>query len=180
MSAMRSSRLLLVSSVLLAGCASDIPPEISSKPDNSPTVSIARGDMESFVGSSVRWGGLIAAIENHESNTRVEIVARELNNSGRPLDSDFSPGRFIAVLDGFIDPQVYSLKREITVYGVIEKAVDQLIGQHNYTYPVVIVSNHVLWKPLPKQDPYMYPPYWYDPWYGPYRWGVYGHGRHHY
>jgi outer membrane lipoprotein len=180
MSVLRPSRLLLVSSILLAGCASDIPPEISSKPENSPTVSMARGGMESFVGSSVRWGGLIATVENHETTTRVEIVARDLNKSGRPLDSDFSPGRFIAVLDGFVDPAVYSLKREITVYGVLEEAVDQLIGEYTYNYPVVTASNHVLWKPISRQDPNMYPPYWYDPWYGPYRWGLYGHGHHHY
>jgi outer membrane lipoprotein len=184
MLATKSSWLLLAISVVLAGCASTIPPEISSPPANSPTVSIARGGIEPFLGSEVRWGGLIVSVQNRENDTRIEIVARELNSSGRPLDSDFSPGRFIAVLEGFIDPAVYAEKRQITVYGMLLESVDQLIDQHVYAYPVVAARSYMLWQPLPERDPYMYSPYWYDPWYGPwhgpYRWHGYRHHGYHY
>jgi outer membrane lipoprotein len=164
------SLILIIS---LTGCASDIPPEIKTAPQNSPTVSMARADSGRFVGDLVRWGGVIAKVENRQNQTWIEIVARELDSSGRPRDGDFSPGRFIAVLPGFLDPAVYAKARAITVSGILEGSINQLIGQHSYSYLKVLADSHVLWKPIPRNNSYNYGyPYsgsymWYRP--GPYR-----------
>ena len=158
---------------------------------------MARADNGRFSGDAVRWGGVIANVDNRQNETWIEIVARELNNSGRPREGDFSPGRFIAVLPGFVDPAVYAREREITVSGILEDAVEQMIGQHSYSYPKVVADNHVLWKPVSRNngynDGYRYPGYWpgywpgyrYDPFLGPgyrsnlwYRPGPHRHYHH--
>lgn len=171
----RSIKLLLV--VFIAGCASKIPEEIRSAPEGSPRVDEVRVDAERFIGTTIRWGGEIITVQNFEAHTEVEIVARDLVSSGRPLTSDNSPGRFIAIIKGFIDPTVYAEKREITVFGIVTGSLTKPIGDYLYRYPTTEVSHHVLWEPLPQRDPYYYPAYWHDPWYDPWYGPWY---RHHY
>ncbi|MBK8162957.1 MAG: Slp family lipoprotein [Gammaproteobacteria bacterium] len=161
---------------LIAGCASNIPKEISDAPPGSPMVAEVRVDAQQFIGAHVRWGGTIAAVENRESETWVEVVARELDGSGQPRMTDRSAGRFIAVIDGFLDPALYAEEREITVSGVVEDEVTRKIGDYDYAFPRVRVNNYLLWPPRPEYDPRNYPPPWYyDPWfpgypyYSPYR-----------
>jgi outer membrane lipoprotein len=155
----------LLSAMLVAGCASHIPNEIRQAPQNNPIVAEVRTGPDRFVGSEVRWGGVIASVENLQTQTRLEIVARDLTNSGRPQNNDYSPGRFLADVAGFLDPAVYAVDREITVFGVVFGSKDKPIGQYPYRYPVISVKQHLLWEPLPKRDVYRYPSYWYDPWY---------------
>ncbi len=152
---------------LLAGCASNIPEQIRSAPEGNPRVAEVRVDVDVFTGVEVRWGGEIALVENFESHTQIEIVARELTSSGRPLVNDPSPGRFVAKIRGFLDPAVYAERRQITVFGIVTGSLSKHIGEYLYDYPAVEVDSHVLWKPLPERDPYYYRPYWYDPWYDP-------------
>jgi len=165
--------ILLLLMVFIAGCASHIPEEIRYAPESNPRVDEVRVDAERFIGTTIRWGGEIASVQNFESHTQIEIVARDLASSGRPLESDSSPGRFIAIIQGFLDPTVYAEKREITVFGVVTGSVTKPIGEFLYRYPKTEVSRHVLWEPLPQRDPYYFPAYWHDPWYGPWY-------RHHY
>lgn len=54
--------LLLVTA--LSACASGIPPAISERPARTPSVDEARRHMENLQGTSVRWGGKIAGVEN--------------------------------------------------------------------------------------------------------------------
>jgi outer membrane lipoprotein len=171
----------LVCAALLAGCASNIPKEIKEAPPGNPMVAEVRADAARFTGAHVRWGGTIAAVDNQASETWVEIVARELDGSGEPRQTDRSSGRFIAVIDGFIDPALYSEDREVTVSGVVEKSITRKIGDYDYTLPVVRVENHLLWPLRYEYDAPDYPPYWYyDPWY-PFYPGYYPYRyyRHH-
>lgn len=150
----------------LAGCASNIPIEIREPPPANPNLAEVMKDSSRFAGRPVRWGGTIAALENHAKETWLEIVARPLQGDGRPSDSDGSPGRFIAVIDGFLDPVVYAEGRSVTVTGTIAEPVSRKIGAYDYTFVVVRARYFLLWQPLPKPRPYPYPPPWYDdPWY---------------
>ena len=159
------SHLLLAGCLGLAGCASNIPVEIADAPEVTVSVAEARAEQSRHVGTQVRWGGAIAAVTNLESETLVEVVARNLDGSGRPREEDYSPGRFIARIPGFIDPTVYAAQREFTVFGTLEKPREGKIGEFAYRYPVVNVANHVLWDPRLEPNPY-----YYDPFYYPYRW----------
>jgi len=158
----------------LAGCATTAPEAIRENPPGNPSVAEVRTSPDRFAGERVRWGGTIANVENRQRQTWIEIVARELDNRGRPTDGDTSYGRFIARLDGFVDPAIYSKDREITVVGNLAKALTRNIGKHPYRFPVVDVATHHLWAREQAARPYYYDPFWYDPWYPyyyrPYPW----------
>ncbi len=156
---------------LLTACGTTIPEQIRNAPTDSPSVGEARADPDNFIGARVRWGGTIAQVENRESQTLIEVVARSLQDNARPSESDRSQGRFLARFDGFLDPAIYSKGRELTVVGTVEGRQTRTIDEYDYEYPVVNVESHYLWDPRPEysRDPYRHSPYYYyDPFYDPF------------
>jgi outer membrane lipoprotein len=164
--------LVLLLLALLTACASEVPLVIREPIAGAPDVQSARTARTESVGKRVRWGGVIAAVENHKQDTWVELVDRPLDRNGRPVETDKSGGRFIARIHGFLDPVTYEKLRELTVTGVLAEPITRAVGDYPYSYPVVDVDTYYLWaKPLPPTYPYYYDPFWYDPWYAP-RWYI--------
>jgi outer membrane lipoprotein len=132
--------------LLLAGCASQVPLEIRQPPPENLTILEVRDHSEQYKGSRVRWGGNIASVENRNDETWVEIVASPLDGQGRPRYDDRSMGRFIARIPGFLDPEVYSWGRSVTVYGEVESSLVRPIGEYPYTYPLIRSLSYQLWQ----------------------------------
>ncbi len=154
----------------LAGCASTVPKPIATEIDPPIQLTEAQNAPDAYRGRRVRWGGNIAQVSNLADATRVEIVARNLGESGRPSRADVTLGRFVAVIPGFLDPSVYAKDRQLTVVGTLDGVEVGKIGEYPYRYPVVRVETHYLWAPLRETDWRDRPPLgWYDPWYFPYR-----------
>lgn len=164
----------LVGIALLAGCATTVPEHIARAPAADPSLAEVRADPAAYQGRDVRWGGTIVEVENAADESRLEIIARPLRRGGRPEEADASPGRFIALLDDFIDPAIFAEGRDVTVFGTVAGEREGRIGERAYRYPVIEVRDHVLWQPIRSRD---YPPvvyrgyYFHDPWYYP--WGSY-------
>lgn len=158
---------LLFLIITLSACASGIPPAISERPAHTPSVDEARRHMQKLQGTSIRWGGKIASIENRAQETWLEIVAQPLNRYGRPQDTDAMNGRFLARLSGFLDPQIYTTGRQITITGKLEKTIVRNIGDFPYTYPLVQAEVHYLWPPLEPAPSHFfyYDTLRYDLWY---------------
>ena len=155
---------------LITACASQVPVAIREPITGAPDVQGARAASTELIGKRVRWGGVIANVENRKQDTWIVLVDRPLNRFGRPDDSDKSGGRFIARIPGFLDPVTYEKQREMTVTGVLAESITRAIGDFPYRYPVVDVDTYYLWaKPLPATYPYYHDPFWYDPWYA-HRW----------
>lgn len=169
----------------MSACSTHIPPEIKQPLEGSPGVGEVRDSAEAFLSQKVRWGGVIVDIENKQKSSALTIVAFPLNDDGEPRVSDQSVGRFIAIVDEFLEPMVFSPDREVTVVGKLLKMQTKDIGEFAYEYPVVQVENYFIWPA--KEDPVYvdYPPYWwYDPWYPfyyPYYYPTYPrpHPHHH-
>ena len=164
--------------LLLSGCASTLPDSISGELKGNPEFSDVISNIEEHIDAQIRWGGAIVKVENRENQSWIEIVARELYQSGRPRNNDYSPGRFIAIVDGFIDPTVYAAKRQITVVGIVQQAHSAKIDQFNYLYPLVQTSSHHLWSVVSQQRRNYPSPYFYNRFYFGYP-GYYSH-RYHY
>jgi len=165
---MKRMMMGLVLLTALGGCASRIPPQIREAPANSPTEQVVRGHVQQFVGTPVRWGGSIGAVENRAAETWVEIVSRPLQGNGRPEEELDSSGRFLARYTGFLDPMIFTKGRLITVTGKVEGEEQRPIGKFVYSFPVVAIGSYYLWPPLPPAPRYP-PSYWNDPWWpGPY------------
>lgn len=161
--------------VLLGACATDVPLEIRQDLTDTPvTINDVKSNVVQYEGTDVRWGGIIAAVNNNESDTWIEVVGRDLGSYGQPVDLDnpAAQGRFIARIDGFLDPAIYKINRGITIYGQVEDRVDRTIDKHPYTYPLVKAKSYYLWSndQLYPQRAYYNPYYpygFYYP-YGPY------------
>lgn len=164
--------LLLTGLLLLAGC-STTPEVLRGTAQQEPDPAQVRAAPGRHIGATVRWGGIIAAVDNGPTESVIQIVARPLSRSGRPLETDASAGRFLLRIDGFVDPVVYANGRELTAVGHITGVEQRNIGAYPYSYPVLHASSHHLWalRPPPAPEPFYYPPYPYHrPWYpyGPY------------
>ena len=166
----KSSFILVVFLVLLTSCATEPPVPLRVNLPSNPTVSQVLQAPDNYVGTKVRWGGVINKITNLKSTTEIEIISRELDKQARPASGDKTYGRFIARIPGFLEPSIFSPNREITVVGTISGTMTQPIGDYEYTYPVVDVETYHLWEPRAEQQPYYYGNWMYDPWYWGYPW----------
>jgi len=159
---MKRMTYLLLLSTLLGACASQVPRPIREAP-LGPTLEMVRGHVQQYIGTDVRWGGSIVKVENRPAETVLEIVARPLQDYGRPAEEGESSGRFLARYSGFLDPMIYTKGRSVTVVGKIAGEEQRPIDKYTYGFPVVAIENYYLWEPLPSMPAYQ-PPYFYDPW----------------
>lgn len=150
----------------LAACSSNIPLEISQEVPAAPSFSQIQKQPNAYPQQPLRWGGTILKTENKHNESWVSIIAFPLNSNGRPLESDQSPGRFIAVFDQYLEPLVYSQDREITVHGTLIGTETIKVGEYPYVYPLLKVDSYYLWDPRPEINEVNPPYYW--PYYPPY------------
>lgn len=163
----------VVLSMLISACSSHIPPEIRQHPNGAPSVVQVQQNADNFISKKIRWGGIILNTENKHNTSRLTILAHPLSSRGEPRVNDQSPGRFIAIIDKFIEPLVYSQNRKITITGKLLRTETLKVGEFPYEYPVIQTEQHYLWPNEPEpsdlnRHPYWWSDPWYDPWYHPY------------
>ena len=106
----------------------------------------------------MRWGGTITEVRNTaEGTTVLEVVSRPLRRGGRPIRDDRTDGRFLAEVDGFLDPEIVKAGRDVTVSGRLEALREGRIGESDYRFPVVAVSDYRYWKVRPRTVPVHFP-----------------------
>lgn len=154
--------LILTASLALAACASAPQPLQGQYANLYPDDAAG----QSSIGTAVRWGGRIVAVDPQSQRSCFEIVALPLSATGRPLQVDRSEGRFIACRAGFYDPEVFQAGREITVSGRIDGFDTRKVGDFDYRYPLVAADVVYLWPERRDRDyrdrPILYGPY--GPW----------------
>ena len=153
---------LILALLALSACTS-IPTQLQG---DYPEISPARVEPAVY-GSNVRWGGVIIDTRNEENRTCFEVLSRDLSKYMRPEVDDRTSGRFLACKPGFYDPEVFAKGREVTLTGSIETVEEHPIDDFNYRYPVLEVSQLVLWEK--RKDIIVYDNY--GPFYSPYFWG---------
>ena len=141
---MRFRILCVACALVLAGCSS-LPSEIRNPPRDGAEFHDAVRDPDAYQGRPVRWGGEIIGVENRDSVTWIEVLQRPLDVDGRPEDTDQTRGRYIARVEGFLDPAVYAKGRKLTTYGIIERGAEGSIGNQTYIYPMVNSERTYLW-----------------------------------
>jgi outer membrane lipoprotein len=156
---------ILLLTLLLSACASQVPQNIRKAPADNLSLEQVREHTADYLGRQVRWGGTIIETGNREAATLLTVLGRPLYKGGEPKFTDDSAGRFIAIVPAFLDPQVYAPDRQVTFTGSLLRTETGKVGEYPYTYPVIQADVWYLW-PEETERPRGYPPPWYyDPWY---------------
>ena len=129
---------------MLSACVS-VPNSIESVEQGVGFIQVAQ-QPNAYVGQEIRWGGIVARVENLEQDTLVEIVNLPLDYQARPMANQQTGGRFIARVPGFLDPIIYQQGKEITVVGQLTEPMPGKVGQHEIIFPVVDTRGHHLWQ----------------------------------
>jgi outer membrane lipoprotein len=158
----------ILSLMLLSGCATKVPKVIATPAPDDIRVDEVQQHREQFINAKVRWGGDIISVENRSQETRIEILSRPLDDEGRPKDERRSIGRFIARIEGYLEPEEYPKNSQFTITGNLLEVVEKAVGEYPYPYPVIDVEAYYLWpEQKVNSHPYYYDPF-YDPFYYPY------------
>jgi len=162
---------IIALALIPSGCMRAISKELRAQVEAEINIDRARKDYKSYEGKMVIWGGVVVKAENLKEGTLLEVVQKPLNSEERPRDVDQSEGRFLALYKGYLDVAIYAEGREVTVAGRLTGIKEKLLGEIDYTYPVVTAQEVYLWPPRREIEPYGYPHWYYYPywWYYPYR-----------
>ncbi len=137
--------LILLGSVLLCACSTKAK-FASEGIDASITPQQALVEGTVLENVSLLWGGVIISSVNLQEATQFEILAYPLTSQQRP-DINRSPmGRFLAVQEGYLELSDYAPGRLITVSGTLQEKRSGRIGESEYIYPLLNVTQLHLWK----------------------------------
>ena len=120
-------------------------------------------DADKYLENTVILGGYILETQNLADTSSIKVLQVPLGLGETPKSRDDSEGRFIISHKGFLDPEIYSKDRKVTVAGTIVGTVVEKVGHFAQPYLKLESREIYLW---PKEE--YYPGPYYDPWYYPY------------
>lgn len=155
------SVIAALSALLLSACAT-LPVQLNAQSENLITDYASWSDSNPASGDEVRLGGVIASVTNLADQTRIEIVNLPIDSVGRPSLTSEPQGRFVAYVDGFLDPITYGQGRLITLIGNTASPEQGKVGEFEQMLPVMKATGYYLWKVTERVviddiGPYHYP-----------------------
>lgn len=160
---------LAVILLLFTGCGSVVSKGLRDQAADGPTFTEVLQNPDANRGKVVIWGGVIIRSENLKEGTLIRVLQKPTDFTGQPWDTDRSGGRFLALYRGFLDVELFSKGRELTVAGTVMGKRALPLGEIRYDYPLVEVKEIHLWQERRKEY-VLPPPYWYYPPYEPWWW----------
>ena len=139
-----SRRCLTALTLTLAACT---PPPVlkpMQAPQNiAPDMAAAMPDV--YRGAEILWGGRIVEVRNRAETSEIVILAYPLDGGQRPRPKEPGQGRFIAVLEGYVESHDYPHDRFVTVSGKIDGSLSEDVDEQPYLYTVVRAEGVHLW-----------------------------------
>lgn len=144
---------VILLTVVLSGCATTQTFNTENV-DQSLSPKRAAVASETFKGKTVLWTGVIIASTNLKDSTQLEILSYPMDSYQRPVVEDQALGRFLAIQPGYLETTDYAQGRHITVKGTLGASRTGRVGESDYVYPVVNITQIHLW---PKEGEYVEP-----------------------
>jgi outer membrane lipoprotein len=151
-----------------------ISPQVRSEAEPTVPFRTLIAHTDQFRGRTVILGGYILETRNLESETIIKVLQVPLAIGEEPGLKDSSEGRFLVYHQGFLDPEIYSKDRVITVAGDVMGTGFEEISDAPILYLKLKNRETYLW---PEYETYPYP---YPPWNYPYFWHGYPFYRYPY
>jgi outer membrane lipoprotein len=118
MSASRTTLLITLMVFFTASC-SVISHQVRTESEPAVPFETLVEETDRYVGKTVILGGYILETKNLAGETIIEVLQAPLTFRDEPKSKDRSEGRFTVSHKGFLDPEVYSKNRKITVAGTL-------------------------------------------------------------
>ena len=147
------SRLLVITLLLSAACATGISQQARSQVTYSGNFSVLQERPSAHLDQVVIFGGKILETKASPTSSEITVLQLPLGTSDRPQDGDRSEGRFLLRSVQFLDPAVYRNGLLLTAVGRISGSEVRPIGGLDYAYPIVEAIEIKLW---PERSP-IYP-----------------------
>jgi outer membrane lipoprotein len=155
---------LLSLAFMISGCGHVISENLRKEADPALTFREVFSNPSAYRGKQVIWGGeIIETVNQKEGSTLIEVLQRPLTLMGEPRENAGTEGRFMILIENYLDPYIYKTGRKITVAGEVAGEKVKPVGEMDYRYPLLVSRQIHLWE-----DPqlYSYPyPYFYGGWY---------------
>jgi outer membrane lipoprotein len=139
--------------LILTGCAGSISKEARSRISYFGPFNTVQQEPEKYKSQTVMWGGKVITIKTNNHLMEMVVLQLDLGNRHRPLDNDQSQGRFIIRSSQFLDPAIYPQGTLITVVGPLTGSTVRNIGEMQYRYPVIDITEIKKWKPAADASP---------------------------
>lgn len=136
--------VLLAGAAAAAACALT-PPLDPRGADPALTPERAARQGSGVLGRPAYWGGAIVRAVNLRDDTQLEVLAYPLDRLGRPRTGETPVGRFLALRSGYLETALYTAGRLVTVVGPVVEIRRGVVGEVDYTYPVVRGEQMHLW-----------------------------------
>jgi outer membrane lipoprotein len=161
-----------LAALLGAGCSHALSPAVRQQIDTTLSLTQLRTSPEAYKDRIVMLGGEILSTSNLPEGTLLEVLQKPLDATDRPLATDRTEGRFMALCEEYLDPAIYSKGRLVTLAGRVLGTRTNTVGEIPYVYPLLACLEVYLW-PLRPDTRTVYPyDYWW-PWYPAYWWRPY-------
>jgi outer membrane lipoprotein len=98
-----------------------------------------------YRGAEILWGGRIVEVRNRADASEIVIVAYPLDSGQRPRSKEPSQGRFIAVLEGYVESYDYPHDRFLTLSGKVDGSLAEDVDEQPYVYTIVRAEGLHLW-----------------------------------
>ncbi len=169
-------RLILFSlaAMMLPVSCTVISPQVRSESEATVPFKTLVAQADQFRGRTVILGGYVLETRNLASETVIKVLQVPLAIGEEPGLKDGSEGRFLVYHQGFLDPEVYSKDRIITVAGDVIGSGIEKMSADRIQYLKLKSREIYLW---PEYKTHSYP---YPPWPYPYFWHGFPFYRHPY
>ena len=163
MSILRVMLLLILTTPYILSC-SVISQQVREESVKSVHFKTLVMEADKHIGDIVILGGYILETKNSVEEAKIVVLQSPLGFREEPKSKDYSQGRFLVFQKGFLEPEIYSKDRKITVAGEVIGSVVKKVDDFFHPYLKIKSREIYLW-PTGQYD--YYTPY-YDPWYCPY------------
>lgn len=145
--------LLILLILVMLSCAGGMSRQARSKVSYFGSFEQLQREPDRYLQKTVMWGGRIIQTRPLKNATELVVLQLDLSSQDRPQDNDRSQGRFVAHSAEFLDPAIYPKGTLITVIGRLTGVDDRRIGEMDYQYPVIEVSEIKKWPSSERKSP---------------------------
>src|SRR5574337_1783858 len=118
---------------LIARCAPVISKQVREQVRPDITFMEILNDPERHKGQMIILSGVIIETENTREGTLLKVLQRPAGFRGKPKDVDETGGRFLALDSRYLDVNVFTKGRSVTIAGEVQGKKVLPLGEREYT-----------------------------------------------